>query len=451
MLARDSGKRRMADILVVDDDQSVAQAFDSFLRFEKHGSRLASGVEDALAMIRERKPDLVLMDVRMPGVDGIEGLQRMRREFPDLYVVIMTAYGTSQTSIDAIRSGAFDYITKPPDLDRLREVIDQALAAQRTRDEADTTADPRYTDVSLVGDSPAMQEVYKMIGRLATNDVPALILGERGTGKQLVVSTIHQNSGRRSEPFVSIDAASTPEGQIEKALTSTGGGTLHIAAVEQLTPGLQAKTLSMLRGRGLSQPAAVRIIASTDTDLAQGMQSGAFNRELYELLAVITIHLPPLRDRREDIPLLVKHLIHRLNEELSRTIRGVDEPVARRLAEHSWPGNVGELESVIKRACIVTRSDVITSVDIGDSLTGGRQPGRKELEGTLERTVRLALHDRLVERGPASTDSPFHDIVDLVERSLVEEALQITNGNQVKASELLGVNRATLRKKMPER
>jgi DNA-binding NtrC family response regulator len=441
----------MADILVVDDDQAVALAFERFLRFERHTCRLASGAEDALRLIDEREPDVVVMDVRMPGVDGLEALQRIRSRWPDLYVVIMTAYGTSQTSIDAIRSGAFDYITKPLDLDRLRDVIRQALSARQTRDEAAAVRTPGEEEprVSLVGDTPAMHEVYKLIGRLATHDVPALVVGERGTGKQLVVRTIHENSARKSEPFISIDCATVAEPVLESELFARAAGTVHLAAVDQLPLSFQARIAAALRDHGPGRPKGPRIIASSEVDLAQGVQSGTFNRELYDALGVITLRLPPLRERREDVPLLVRHFLQRFNEELNRSIKGVDEQVARRLADHSWPGNVGELESVVKRACIVTRADVITENDIGDSLIDSRFPGRQELEGALERTVRLALHDRLIER-PGGTTTPFHDIIDLVESTLVGEALQITNGNQVKAADLLGVNRATLRKKMPE-
>ena len=175
--------------------------------------------------------------------------------------------------------------------------------------------------------------------------------------------------------------------------------------------------------------------------------SGTFSRELYDAIAVITLRLPPLRERAADIPLLVRHFVLRFNEELNRTITGVDEDVMRRLQEHSWPGNVGELQSVVKRACIVTRGDIITKDDIGDSLSEHRTPARQDVESDLYRTVRVALQERLVDTTSGAPSSVFHEIVSLVENTLVKEALAITNGNQVKASELLGVNRATLRKK----
>lgn len=440
----------MADILVVDDDQAVAKAFEHFLRYEGHECRLASSAADAIRLIRQRRPNLVMMDVRMPGVDGLQALQQIRETFPDVYVVIMTAYGTSQTSIDAIRAGAFDYLTKPLDLDELREVIRKALEAQKisiatSAPEGQAAPEP----VTLVGETPAMLDVYKMIGRLATNDVPALVIGEHGTGKRLVILTIHDNSARRDRPFTTIDCAEMPEAAIGAALFGGETGTVQLDRIEALPAPLQsrlARALGDERARQAERLSA-RVIASTERDLDDKVSSGAFSRQLHDALTVITLRIPPLRERRDDIPLLVRHFIQRSNTQLSRTIKGVDDAAAKTLNAHSWSGNVDELERAVKRACIVARSDILTSSDIAGSLSsqfGGRSDG----DPALERAVRAALHDHLVQPREAATS--YHDIVDLVESTLVREALAITNGNQVKAAELLGVNRATLRKKMPD-
>jgi DNA-binding NtrC family response regulator len=440
----------MADILVVDDDQSIATAFERFLRHEGHACALASNAEDALRFVEERRPALVFMDVRMPGVDGLQALKTLRGRFPDVYVVIMTAHGTSQTSIDAIRAGAFEYVTKPLDLDELRSIIDHALSAKGAdAGSVDQGAAPEPR-VALVGDSPAMQEVYKLIGLLATNDVPALVVGERGTGKERVVRTIHDNSGRREQAFVTIDCVNAAPESVEAEIAALPEGTVHLASVHALPRAAQLRVTRMLRddsGRGGRTPVANRIIASTDEDLGAAVDGGTFSLELYETLRVMTVRLRPLRERRDDIPPLVRHFIQRFNDELSRTITGVDESVMKRLSEHGWPGNAAELESVLKRACIVARGEVITVADLGDSLSGGRLLGRQGAESALARAARTALHERLVEKTPAGESSVYHEIVEVVEASLVDEALTITNGNQVKASELLGVNRATLRKK----
>lgn len=443
----------MADILVVDDDQSIAKAFEHFLAFDGHTCRIASNAEDAIRLVEERRPQLVMMDVRMPGIDGLQALQQMRVRFPGLYVVIMTAYGSSQTSIDAIRAGAFDYLTKPLDLDSLREVIGKALAAQHIADAvvvANAEAGSEAPPLGLVGATPVMLDVYKLIGRLATNSVPALIVGEHGTGKRLAVATIHDNSARRDQPLTTLDCAEASDADLDARLFGHAAGTVELRHADRLAPPLQARLLHALvaqRTRGSGPRLAVRLVATTERDLADDARAGQFSRELYDELAVITVRMPPLRDRRADIPALVQYFVHRFNGELDRTIRGLDERVARLLQEHPWTGNVGELERVIKRACIVARSDVIGVDDLGESLTESRFPARADGDAALDRAVRTALHDRLVQPEPSA--SAYHDILDVVERGLVSEALTITNGNQVKAADILGVNRATLRKKMP--
>jgi DNA-binding NtrC family response regulator len=436
----------MAEILVVDDDQSVATAFERFLRHEGHTCLLASNAEDALRLVDERRPPLAFMDVRMPGIDGLQALKTMRGQYPDVFVVIMTAHGTSQTSIDAMRAGAFEYVTKPLDLDELRAVIGHALSAKSDAP-APAASHPR---AALVGDSPGMQEVYKLIGVLAANDVPALVEGERGTGKELVVATIHDNSARREQPFVTIDCATLSSDAVDAELDRVQTGVVHLAAVHALSRSAQVRVLRLLRedsGRGAARQGRTRILASTDHDLGAAVGDGTFSLELHELLGVITVALRPLRERREDIPPLVNHFVQRFNEELGRTFTGVDDAALRRLTEHSWPGNAAELEHVLKRACIVARGEVITLADLGDSLSGGRVLGRQGAESALARSARTALHERLVETSAEGGSSVYHDIVGLVETALVEEALSITNGNQVKAADLLGVNRATLRKK----
>jgi DNA-binding NtrC family response regulator len=441
----------MADILIVDDDPSIATAFERFLKHEGHACTIASNAADAVDLIERHDPDLVMMDIRMPGLDGLQALQQLRARFPDLYVVMMTAYGTSQTSIDAIRGGAFEYLTKPLDLNVLRSVIDRALAARRSRNQDPDAADGATSPVRLVGDTAPMQEAYKMIGRLAAHDVAALILGERGTGKELVAATIHENSSRRDHPFVSVDSSALHEDSVDSELAAAASGTVHLAAVHALPRAVQMRLVRAI-GDGRNRlsprkPLEARLIASTDADLAEAVANESFSRELYEALGVVTLRLPPLRERKDDIPVLIRYFIQRFNEELDRRIAGIDEQVQRRLQDHPWPGNVGELESVIKRACIVTRGDLITLEDIGESISDSRFPVRQELESALVRAARVALQERIAERKAGASSSAFHDIVDLVEATLAREALIITNGNQVKAAEVLGVNRATLRKK----
>jgi len=437
----------VADILVVDDDHAVGQAFERFLQFERHTCRIASSAADAIRLIGERMPNLVMMDVRMPGVDGLQALKRIRGKYPDVYVVIMTGYGTSQTSIDAIRSGAFDYVIKPLDMGELRTVINKVLETQQLSDEAMLPPAPPTPSMSLVGTAPAMLDIYKMIGRLAPNDVPALLVGERGTGKRLIALTIHDN-GDRDRPFVTIDCGEMNEVSIEAALFNAAKGTVHIDRIEELPPAIQSRLARALgddRAR-TTEGLSARVIASTSADLADRSIAGTFDQELYEALGVITIAVPPLRDRRADIPLLVAHFIQRCNSQLGRSVRGIDDVVAKTFDIHPWPGNVDELERVVRRSCIVTRTDVITRDDVGDSLDQRFSAGiAGDANESLERAVRVCFHDRLVQGAATS----YHDVLDAVESALVKEALTLTNGNRLKAAELLGVTRSTLRKKLP--
>jgi DNA-binding NtrC family response regulator len=442
----------MADILVVDDDDSIVQAFRAFLASEGHDCRVASNVEDAVREVSDRRPDLVISDVRMPGADGLEGLQRMREIAPGLPVIVMTAYGTSQTSIEAMRLGAFDYLSKPLDLDELRTLIRKAAATRKPAARAAAADDfDRYGVVALVGTSPQMVEIYKTIGVLATNDVPPLIVGERGVGKQLIARTIHANSSRKDEPFVAIDGRSLPEplleGELQGATTLAERGSLCVAGLDALSPAMQARLAKLLAGRraGTSAP---RVIGTSEAELSDLVRQGAFSRELYDFVGVIILRVPPLRERRADIPELVAHFIRRANDELGRSIAGADSPAMRLLTDHTWPGNVAELELTIKRACILARGDVIAAADLKSSLEDPALPGRQEAETALEGAVRAALRQRLSAGERAPGDSLFHTIVGLVEEGLVREALAITGGNQLRAAELLGVNRATLRKKM---
>ena len=445
----------MAEILVVDDDQSIATAFQKFLDHEGHACLLASNAEDAVRLVGERSPDLVIMDVRMPGTDGLAALQTIRQQHGSVPVVIMTAHGTSQTSIDAMRAGAFEYVTKPLDLDQLRDVIGRVLSAKDTRAQAEGLDGDGQPEVALVGETPVMHEIYKLIGTLAGTDVPALVTGERGTGKELVASTIHANSARHEQPFVTLDCASLPPESLEADIFGAGAGTLYLAGVQSIPRPLQARLVRALgsqaqRGAPAGAPLAARVVASSETDLPKAVESGQFSHELYDLLSVVTVALPPLRDRREDIPLLVRHLVQRFNVELNRAIKGVDDSVLASFQEHAWPGNVQQLATVVKRAVILARGDVIAPADVEGSLRTSPLPGRAEVESALARSARLALQERLVEMPAGASASLFHDIVGLVESALVREALAITNGNQVKASDLLGVNRATLRKKAAE-
>ena len=436
----------MADVLVVDDDASVAGALYRFLDTEGHDCRVVNGVIEGLSAVAERRPDLVLMDIRMPGIDGMAGLDQMQSLYPGLCVVMMTGFGTSQTSIDAMRAGAFDYLTKPPDLDGLRRVIARALASGAAVEPAGDVEAP--VKPNLVGETPAMVELYKMIGRLSKNDVPALFVGEPGTGKSLAIEMLHDSSARRNAPLVHIDCT-LPAEALEAAVFGDAIGTLHLADIESMPLPLQTRLIRAVSDADRmhsTERLRARLLASTSADLIAAVATGTFRRDLYDIVSLITIHLPSLRERRDDLPLLIRHFIRTINAKLNRNIRGLDDQAAKKLQEHGWPGNISELERVLTRAAILAGGDTITANDIA-FLTDSVFHAGTEGSSSLERSVRSALQERLVD-APQDA-SVFHHIVDAVETALVKEALTITNGNQVKASELLGLNRATLRKKAP--
>ena len=463
----------MAEILVVDDDENMCSAFKQFLEAEGHTPIIAANAEDGVKAATSRRPDLVFMDIRMPGAGGLEAMKQIRAAVPDITVVVMTAFSTSQTSIEAVKLGAFEYLHKPLDLDDVRHVIDKALTAQSlSRKTASVEEDEweKYSLVNLVGANSRMREVYRLIGLLTTNDIPALIIGERGTGKHLAAQAIHYNSSRRDRPFVSVDCQMTPAetlemelfghsgaggripygGQIRKA----EGGTLFAEEIQLLPPAAQNKLLRYLKEK-VYEPVAgsgplksdVRILAASSRDFSDQVKQ-TFNPELYDRLVVIRIDLPPLRERMDDMPQLVTHFIRRHNNELQKNIRGIDDRSLVLLRNHVWPGNVAELENVLKRACILARSGVLTVDDIQDALEGGSTPLTDEILGRLEAAARDALQQKLLDTSSASDLSVFHEIVAKVELALVREALKISGGNQVKAAEMLGLNRTTLRKKI---
>jgi two-component system nitrogen regulation response regulator GlnG len=360
----------------------------------------------------------------------------------------------------------------------VKPVIEKALEAKALSREARLEPQEeweKYSLVNLVGSSPAMQEVYKRIGLLAGNDAPALVLGERGTGRKLVARTIHFNSRRREKPFATVSCRALPEALLEAGLFGTEGGerggpnggasapgtlesaqggTVLLKDVEALPRRLQTQLLSVLVDKSLeragefaAQPIDVRILATAERDLGEEVRQGRFDEELCDALRMISIELPPLRERNVDIPQLVTHFIKGCNAEFETAIRGADPRVLEVLRDHPWPGNVAELSNVVKRACLLARGEVITVDDLGDSLEAGTLPGPEEAESALLAAVRNALLQRLSEEEEEGA-SAFHDIVGRVEEILVREALKMTSGKQVKAAALLNLNRTTLRKKI---
>ncbi|MEP7183375.1 MAG: sigma-54 dependent transcriptional regulator [Betaproteobacteria bacterium] len=468
----------MARVLVADDERSICEAFGLLLEAEGHTPLIASTGEGAIRLVRTARPDLVFVDVRMPGMDGLAVLKEIRRFNPTLPVVVMTAYGTLETAAEALRNEAFDYLGKPLDLGQIRQVLQRALhspapESQTTSVPTGAVAGPRPT---LVGQSAPMQELFKLIVMLADNDLTALVQGESGVGKELVARAIHASGARAPEPFVAINCAAIPEQLIESELfghergaftdaktartgrfEAAGQGTLFLDEISELPLHLQSKLLRVLQERSFERvgshtpvPFRARLVCASNRDLASAVAAGNFREDLYHRVNIVTLQVPPLRERREDIPELVQALIQRANHEVGKAITSVEQAVLENLKARDWPGNVRELEHVIKRSLLVAHGPVLTihdlSFDPDDAAPA--DDGGSSLDGLLAALEAHAarLVDATVRGG---IDVPVHELaIDRLEGALIRGALKATAGNQVAAARLLGISRSTLRSKL---
>jgi two-component system nitrogen regulation response regulator GlnG len=463
-------------ILVVDDEASVRFVFREALSERGHEVEEASGGGEARALLAGPRFDVVFLDVRMPDVSGFELLEEITAAGGDAPpVVIVTAQNTFDNAIEAMKRGAFDYLTKPFDIAEIEAIVTKAERLRGLRHEV---VDLRrqvgqvYREgAMLVGRTPPMIDLYKTIGRIAPSDATVLILGESGTGKELVARTIHYHSRRREGPFVAVNMAAIPSELIEAELFGhergafTGavearegrfreahGGTLSLDEVGDLPLPLQAKLLRVIQesevtplGSKRSIPVDVRIVAATHQDLETAVKEGRFREDLYFRLNVVPIRVAPLRERRDDIPLLVQHFVERFSSELGLPQRWPTEKAVEALVEHRWPGNVRELENVIKRALAFASAEVITEDDVAVAL---HRPGGSEKDWT--EGVRRELAEMLETPDTAGERGPYWTLVDRLERAVLEEALDRASGNQLQTARLLGINRNTLRKKLSE-
>lgn len=467
----------MTKVMVVDDEEMIRFAFEQFLLDEGCEPLLTADGRSALEMLAKHKPEVVFLDYRLLGQDGLTVLRRIKEEHPETAVVFMTAFGTMDVAIQAMQCGAYEYVTKPLDLVKIRTLIHriedarEALQALEEGRAQGTGASPGEGVEPMVGKGPAMQEIFKTIGLLTMQDITVLVTGESGVGKELVARAIHYNSARRSGPFLAVNCGAMPENLLEAEMfgyekgaftgaenrkkgkfEAAGRGTIFLDEIGDLQPQLQVKLLRVLQEKcferiGSNTPVAAeaRIIAATNKDLYQEVSTGSFRKDLFYRLHLVHLHIPPLRERKEDIPLLVSHFIGKANQELGRRVRGITDQGLHRLMEYPWPGNVRELENEIRRAMVISRGDVLSeymfSLD-GAPAISSNPPSPQE---QLTQVVISCLDEALKELEGGS--SSFDRIVALVERALLREALNRTNGNQVHAAQLLGINRSTLRKK----
>lgn len=464
----------MATVLVADDERSICEAFSAFLRDEGHEPLLASNGNEAVRLVREREPAVVFLDVRMPGSDGISALQEIRKLSPELPVIVMTAFGTLDTARQAMEFGAFDYLGKPVELQQLRDLLAKAL--HRPQATAAPPADaPVVTDrATLVGNSAAMQALFKHIVLLTGNDLSVLIVGESGVGKELVAHAIHDNSPRRSEPFVAINCAAIPDALIEAELfgaeagaytdakttrigrfEAAGRGTLFLDEVSELPFHLQSKLLRALQEKSFERLGSVRpiefkarLIAASNRNLDIEIEAGRFREDLYHRLNLAMVAVPALRDRDDDIEALVNHFVARANEEITKEITFVEPAVIERLRAWSWPGNVRELEHCIKRAVLAARGNTLT---VHDLVMPGPTSRERRRAPNLEQALKIQSTEMVRNPDKYGGEGEIYQcLVDNASFEIIKAALNATSGNQVAAARLLGINRSTLRKKLAE-
>ena len=473
----------MSKLLLIDDEEDVRYSFQRIFDSPEIEFMTAPSGEEGLKVIPKFKPDLVLMDVRMGGMNGLETLRRIRTANPKLLVILMTAYGTTQTAIEAMKLGAYDYLLKPFDAVKIKEIVNNALKAARDMKQVvsyQPLLESEDYELGIVGRSLAMQQVFKLIGQVAATDATALITGESGTGKELVARAIYHHSDRNQQPFLAVNCAAIPEQLLESELFGhergafTGAtnqrigkfeqcnhGTIFLDEIGDMTPATQTKILRVLQSGtfervGGNQPLQVdvRVIAATNKPLEAAVAAKQFREDLFYRLNVVRIPIPPLRERADDIPLLVNYFLEKNARELQKSPKSVAANVLRALEKYHWPGNVRELENAVRRAHVMAKSDAILLSDLPPEITNyvglgmGASVGPAPATGApgeVNGTDAAALARQLYQW---ARRDPKLKVIPAVERELVIQALKETNDNQVHAAKLLGITRATLRKRI---
>jgi len=473
----------MSKLLLIDDETDVQYSFQRIFDTPEIELTTASSGEEGLKLIPKIKPDLVLMDIRMGGISGMETLRRIRQMDSKLLVILMTAYGTTQTAIEAMKLGAYDYLLKPFDVVKLKDIVNNALKAAHDMRQIvsyQPLLESEDYESGIVGRSEPMQQVFKMIGQVAGTDATALITGESGTGKELVARAIYHHSNRNNQPFLAVNCAAIPEQLLESELFGhergafTGatlqrvgkfeqcnGGTLFLDEIGDMTPATQTKILRVLQsgtfervGGNTPLKVDVRIIAATNKPLEEAVAARQFREDLFYRLNVVRIHIPPLRERREDVRLLVNYFLKKFAREEEAPPKSISTGVVKALEAYHWPGNVRELENIVRRALVVAKGDAILLSDLPPEIAGqsatqsasapvssapttvGGDPGVTDVVSLTRKLFQWARKDPKLKLIPA------------VERELVLQALKETSGNQVQAAKLLGITRATLRKRI---
>ncbi len=463
----------MDTILVIDDDDQLRKSFAKLLHEDGYQVETAASGETGLAMVKQSVPDLVILDVRLPGMNGLKTFEAIHAVEPKLPVIIMTAHGTTETAIEATKIGAFDYILKPFDIPEMLKVIKEALDVgrfMRSPVEMDIDLSEKSTDKeAIIGRSVPMQEVFKSIGRVAATDATVLIRGETGTGKELAARAVYQHSLRSDKPFLVINCVALPESLLESELFGfekgafTGathrrigkieqacGGTVFLDEIGDMPLKLQTKILRLLQEKKIERlggrkaiPVDVRIIAATNRDLEKSISTGIFREDLYYRLKVVNILLPPLGERNGDIPLLIGYFLNRYSAELGIDNPGIEDEAVALLNQNAWPGNVRELANALKKALIFNRGTPLDAHDVAGVIVSDalKNSDQDQMEAEIRKWFNAALTDHKKE--------PLFDAcMDRFAAILIQEGLKFTGGNRSHAAKCLGMSRPTLHSKI---
>jgi two-component system, NtrC family, response regulator AtoC len=459
----------VAHVLIVDDEVNIRRVLAAMLKREGYEVTTAADGEQALGVLLKTPVHVVVTDLVMPRLGGMELLRRVAAEFPDVPVIVITAHGSVDSAVAALKAGAFDYITKPFEQDELKKVIAKAA---RAHDLERQNVHANFTDGDrppLVGESPAMKAIYDIVGKVADSPSTVLITGESGTGKELIAKALHRGSPRRDKPLIKVNCAAIPKDLVESELFGyergafTGavgskpgrfeladGGSLFLDEIGEVPVEMQVKLLRALQESEFERVGGiktlrvdVRLIAATNRDLKQLITDGKFREDLYYRLAVVPVALPPLRDRREDIPLLVRHFIAKYDERLGKRVEGIEEEALQLLLAYSWPGNIRELENLMERSVLFADGPLILASALPDSLRekGAQAPVPIAAMGPL---------GAIAAPSGASMKEIVRQAQAELEKELITRALEETGGNVTRAAKRLQISRKSLQVKMKE-
>ncbi len=472
----------MEEILLIDDDEGLVHFLSRF--FERKGYAVTACADGpcAIEKIGEKSFDLILLDYKMPELNGLDTLSAIKDVEVKTPVILMTAYGTTELAIEAMKRGAYDYLVKPFERKDLSRIVNEALQVNRQMKEVvrlpaatePSEKSPPASTLQIIGNSRKMQEIYKLIGQVAEKDVPVLITGESGTGKELAAKAIYHHSRRKEKPFMAVNCAAIPESLFESELFGhergafTGadrtyigkierchGGTLLLDEIGEMPTALQAKLLRMLQeneierlGSSQSIKVDVRILAATNKDLEKAVEAGTFRKDLYWRLNVISLNLPPLMDRSEDIPELVDYFLKRFAAEYDRSVCYMAEAAMNKILAYSWPGNVRELENCIRRAVLLSSGDVVAEGNLMIPQAAPPCPASAERHEQLINGLKSKLEEIIPEILRLSVQDAHANIIEMVEDTLITKALEECDNNQVQAAKMLGISRNTLRHRL---